>query len=65
MFTKYLYEDRIFYIDDKWGLDYEQLFRCILLTPFTIFADIITSPFQFITLIVGMIIKKKKHKEKE
>lgn len=58
MITKNLYDEAIF----EWNgeVDYIEIFRCVLLTPFTLVADILTSPFQIITLIIGKIIEKRK-----
>lgn len=57
MLTKNLYEEAIF----EWNgeIDYIEIFRCVLLTPIMVVLDILTSPFQIITLIIGKIIEKR------
>ncbi len=58
MITKNLYDEAM--ISWNGEVDYFEIFMCVVLTPITVIADILTSPFQAIALIVGKIIEKRK-----
>ena len=69
MLTKYMWDcyigENTGYFSGTFENDYFILFCCIILTPFTVCVDLITSPIQILTKCVGKILEIRFSGKKE